>query len=854
MAANLDKPHLWKADVAASVDFYNAWFLRFAPETFRGQRAAQAGWTERLFAATDHLRAITAEALLKTPGLLAALRMATAPPLARDRLMGLTYVRASTVDRLEASPSDRPGRAASEDVREEAGRIVEVLRHLLDRDLFPWLAHADTPGAEEVARAALVVADRLCGAAANPIVRNAQEKRQLEALREWLERRGYGFVPSSQVKAPEELAPGTFTFRLNVPVRQGSRSVGMPIDAVVQPHRAAPGTLPLLLEAKSAGDFTNTNKRRKEEAQKMAQLRSTYGADVRFVLLLCGYFGADYLGYEASEGIDWVWEHRLDDLNAFGLDDEGGGGYPSPPAPPPVHDPAGHYGEAEQRRLAFQRLMDTSKPRDERNRLGQFATPTELARAMARQALALGLPASVRFLDPAIGSGAFFSAWQAAAGEEVPLAAAQGFEIDPAYAEGLRDLWGHTRLEVQTVDFTALAPPAESDRATLVLANPPYSRHHHLDPAEKARLARAVQRLLGVTPSGLSGLHAYFLYLAHGWMAKGALAGWLIPSEFMSVGYGREMRRYLSEYVTLLHVHRFDTADVQFADALVSSAVVWFRNAPPPLGHRVRFTEGGPLDAPRSERWIFLDTLRSSPKWPPADAPLTATGDGAAATPCLGDLFVVRRGLATGGNDFFLMTEAEAQAWKIPPAFLRPVLPSPRYLTENVVERLSDGTPALERRRWLLDCSLPEQTVREMHPGLWRYLERGVTLGVADRYLCASRSPWYAQEKREPAPFLCSYMGRGEAQPFRFFWNRSDAVATNVFLNLYPRPHLAARLRDEAVQRAVWNALQDLTAAALIQSGRTYGGGLHKLEPKELASAPLAGLEDLVWSEPTLFG
>ena len=77
--------------------------------------------------------------------------------------------------------------------------------------------------------------------------------------------------------------------------------------------------MPLLIEAKSAGDFTNVNKRRKEEAVKMAQLRSSYGPGVRFILFLCGYFDTGYLGYEAAEGIDWVWEHRIDELAKFGL-------------------------------------------------------------------------------------------------------------------------------------------------------------------------------------------------------------------------------------------------------------------------------------------------------------------------------------------------------------------------------------------------------------------------------------------------------------------------------------------------------------------------------------------------------
>ena len=47
--------------------------------------------------------------------------------------------------------------------------------------------------------------------------------------------------------------------------------------------------------------------------------RSNYGREVNFNLFLCGYFDSGYLGYEAAEGIDWVWEHRIDDLAKFGL-------------------------------------------------------------------------------------------------------------------------------------------------------------------------------------------------------------------------------------------------------------------------------------------------------------------------------------------------------------------------------------------------------------------------------------------------------------------------------------------------------------------------------------------------------
>ena len=119
----------------------------------------------------------------------------------------------------------------------------------------------------------------------------------------------------------QEMPPGSFSFRMNVSVNQenGDNSVNIPIDVVIKPLDSKAKQLPLFLEAKSAGDYTNTNKRRKEEAVKMSQLRSTYGRDVQFNLFLCGYFDSGYLGYEAAEGIDWVWEHRIDDLIEFGI-------------------------------------------------------------------------------------------------------------------------------------------------------------------------------------------------------------------------------------------------------------------------------------------------------------------------------------------------------------------------------------------------------------------------------------------------------------------------------------------------------------------------------------------------------
>jgi hypothetical protein len=81
-------------------------------------------------------------------------------------------------------------------------------------------------------------------------------------------------------------------------------------------------------------------------------------------------------------------------------------------------------------------------------------------------------------------------------------------------------------------------------------------------------------------------------------------------------------------------------------------------------------------------------------------------------------------------------------------------------------------------------------------------------------------------------------MGRGthDKLPFRFIWNQSQAVATNLFLMLTPTGNLAAMLASHPERAALIHAwLGNLTSSELRSEGRVYGGGLNKIEPKELA-------------------
>lgn len=487
----------------------------------------------------------------------------------------------------------------------------------------------------------------------------------------------------------------------------------------------------------------------------------------------------------------------------------------------------------EAERLALQARLDREKTPLARNQRGQVATPPALAEAVTALGLAaLGAPpvGGWRALDPAAGTGAFVSALLRAV-RPSEISELRAVELDDHYGAPAAALWASAPVVYVQGDF--FDQPA-AGRFDLLLSNPPYVRHHHLEAEQKRRLVAESSARAGQKVSARAGLYVHFMLAALGHLRPGGVAVWLVPSEFFDVQYGDALKAALLRDCTLLRVHQADPAEAQFSDALVSSAVLCLRRGPAPAGHRVEISLGGTLDAPARAHSLPQAALGALPKWSQAlpragAAPVEAEG------PPLGALFEVKRGLVTGDNSFFTMTGPAAAARGLPAALLRPLLPGPRELEVDVVYADPDGSPRLDAPRFWLDCRLSPEALQAAHPEAFAHLQ-AAEARVSAGYLCSRRRPWYAQERRSPAPLLCTYMGRGRGEaprPFRFIRNHSAAVAPNVYLGLHPRPGVAAP--PEALD-ALWRHLNALPVEALTRAGRVYGGGLYKLEPSELAA------------------
>jgi hypothetical protein len=503
--------------------------------------------------------------------------------------------------------------------------------------------------------------------------------------------------------------------------------------------------------------------------------------------------------------------------------------------------------QAEGKRRQVQDRLDLAMEAELRNRKGQYATPSALADSIIAVCWDYWKQerSSIRFLEPCVGTGSFYSSLRRIFPADL-IESALACEVDQSHAAAARSLWGDAGLHVKNADFLKQIPPRK--KYNLLITNPPYVRHHHIGQARKEELQALVHERLHLRISGLAGLYCYFLLLADAWLDDGGLSVWLIPSEFMDVNYGIAVKEYLTRRVRLLRIHRFSPTDVQFGDALVSSTIVIFEKLPPE-DQEIVFSLGGSLGCPAEQVTLRPSDLSPGEKWTKYNDRVPGDSSPVHGSILFGDLFTIKRGLATGNNDFFILPRAKAREIGIPDQFLRPILPSPRFIGNPVIEADDSGYPKLSPQLVLIDCRLPEDAVAKKFPHFWEHLLLGRRKGIDQGYLTSRRNPWYSQEDRPAPPFVCTYMGRADngRKPFRFLWNKSQATAHNVYLLLYPKgPLQTALARNISLYQKVFQALQSLNTDEIKGNGRVYGGGLFKMEPKELAKIPADFLTDAV--------
>lgn len=466
---------------------------------------------------------------------------------------------------------------------------------------------------------------------------------------------------------------------------------------------------------------------------------------------------------------------------------------------------------------------------------GQFWTPDWIADVMVAYVLQ---DEATDLFDPAVGAGAFFRSGRRVAACLNRQLTVRGMELDAnALEEAARyGLSADDVRDVEVRDFL-LHPPTTALRA--IVANPPYIRHHRISREVKATLRAFATQLLGAPLDGRAGLHVYFFLRALQLLEQNGRLAFIMPADTCEGTFAPRLWQWVTTHFQLEHVIAFTPDATPFPTVDTNALVFMIKNAPPTddflwtlcarpgtndltrwaLSH---FTEYPDPHVATVQKRSLAEALQTGLSRPQSVD--TASGV------VLADLANVMRGIATGANEFFLMTRARAEELGIPEDYLLPAIGRTRDV--DGAEITADRLDALERAgRPTQLLSLKRQPLETLPTALRSYLQQGEQLGLPQRALIAQRRPWYKMETREAPPFLFAYLGRRNA---RFIRNTAGVMPLTGFLCVYPRR------REAPFVEQLWRILQHpQTIANLSRVGKSYGAGAIKVEPRSLDLLPI---------------
>ena len=429
-------------------------------------------------------------------------------------------------------------------------------------------------------------------------------------------------------------------------------------------------------------------------------------------------------------------------------------------------------------------------------------------------------------MDPSCGDGRFLSS-----AALLGATAVIGCDLDPRALKVARSALAteHVAATVHEGDFFAL-DPADHPRVDLIVGNPPFIRYQCFA-GDSRRRALQSALALGVRLTALSSAWAPFVIHAIRFLRSGGAMAMVVPAEIVQTNYGLQTLDALCRNFAQVHLLAF--ARNFFADAEADTYLLLAADA----GGSCHSVEFHPLESIQQLASVRMSGLASTTlpvgtteRTPFALAFLTPKEHDAwlqaIANPGvvrLSDLGTITNGYVTGANDFFLMTREDAVKQGLPTEWLHPTvvnaasLRGPEFAPSDIAELELAGKP-----HHLLNPP-PAAQLDGHRQELASFIRRGVALGIHLRFKCRTRSPWWhVPGLHVPHLFLPYMVGR---EPIASV-NAAGATYTNTIHGL--------RLRRASSARTVGIGLHStLTLLSMELHGRTYGGGILKLEPSE---------------------
>ena len=474
-----------------------------------------------------------------------------------------------------------------------------------------------------------------------------------------------------------------------------------------------------------------------------------------------------------------------------------------------------------------------------RKQRGGYYTPPVLADYLCGWAIR---HRSDRIVEPSCGDGSFVSSAVSRLGPDGSITAV---EIVPEEIRKAQAVVKGTEIPIdwRCGDFfQEAANLLVGARYDAAVGNPPFIRFQYFEREARERAFRLV-RSLGYHPNGLANAWVAFVQLAAELVRDGGRLAMVVPAELLQVGYAAEFRDRLPRLFDEVSVVAFDQLVFPEIQQEVLLLLADGRNRNPQSYGKLytrQVTDGAEL-LHRDTQVSHLPERHTHPdmKWTSLfleDQEFGTLRNAAESETLdrLGQLASVDVGIVTGRNSFFVVTDGTAErlglnGYAMDVVGRTAALKSIRFTDADLREYRA------AHRSKLINLNGQRRTA--FSATLQAYIQAAEQEGVDRGYKCRIRTRWFDV----PSVYVPdAFLFRQIHQAPLLVANLAGATSTDTI----HRVRVAAGVR---VDRLCGSMVNSLTFAFAEVYGRSYGGGVLELEPREAERllVPYRGSENL---------
>lgn len=466
---------------------------------------------------------------------------------------------------------------------------------------------------------------------------------------------------------------------------------------------------------------------------------------------------------------------------------------------------------------------------------GGYYTPVSLARYVCEWALRNG---DEKVLEPSAGDGNFLAALNDAAGDEgaVQVTAVEIDREEITKARTRAAALPQVDVTWRNEDFFAAYRKLPRD-FDVVVGNPPFIRFQHFD-AESRETAFGHLRKHGYRPTKLANAWAAFVQLSVELLRPGGRLAMVIPAELLQVKYAAELRERITQmfdHVVLVTFQKLVFEGIQQEVVLLLAEGKRAAAGHHSVVHTIEFADAASLFSVGSLSEVIAHSpekhARDDVKWTALFLPDESFSSLEKAyknngVQKLGELAKVEVGIVTGRNSFFVIDDERARSVRLN-GFSQPLVGRTSSLRSIYFGKKDFAAHSEKHPSVLIDLNgVPEENLSSE---LVEYIQQGESAGVHKGYKCSIRKRWYdVPSIYVPDAFLFRQIHDAPL----LVANKARATSTDTIHRVRFHEELAA----ETVAAAFCNSL---TFAWAEVCGRSYGGGLLELEPREALELPI---------------